>query len=169
MPTRRPYRLQFGPQLTFADATRLVPYLAELGASHLYASPYLKARAGSTHGYDITNYNALNPELGDAADLAALTAALRRHGMGQILDFVPNHMGIGRADNAWWLDVLEKGRASPYAKFFDIDWRPGKLLLPVLRYGFLLAGIVIVLSILASWVPARRATRISVNESLAYE
>lgn len=137
------YRLQFGRNFTFADAERLVPYLAELGISHLYASPYLKARSGSTHGYDLTDYNALNPEVGDEAALASLCAALARHDMGQILDFVPNHMGIGKADNAWWLDVLEWGRASPYAEYFDIDWTPakvelrGKVLLPFLgdHYG----------------------------------
>ena len=137
------YRLQFGRTFTFADAERLVPYLAELGVSHLYASPYLKARSGSTHGYDLTDYNALNPEVGDDAGLAALVAALARHDMGQILDFVPNHMGIGKADNEWWLDVLEWGRASPYADYFDIDWAPAKVelrnkvLLPLLgdHYG----------------------------------
>jgi len=145
-PPRTPtgtYRLQFGPTFTFTDAERLVPYLAALGVSHLYASPYLKARAGSVHGYDLTDYGALNPEIGDEDGLAALCAALDRHGMGQILDFVPNHMGIGKADNAWWLDVLEWGRASPYAEYFDIDWTPakeelrGKVLLPALgdHYG----------------------------------
>lgn len=143
MTPRATYRLQFGPRLTFADAERLVPYLAELGISHIYASPYLKARAGSTHGYDITDYNALNPEIGDEAALAGLAKALRRQGMGQVLDFVPNHMGIGKADNAWWLDVLEWGPGSPYSDYFDIDWVPaktnlhGKILLPVLgdHYG----------------------------------
>src|SRR5690606_16517324 len=137
------YRLQFGRDFTFADAERLVPYLADLGISHLYASPYLKARSGSTHGYDLTDYNALNPEIGDESALTSLAAALARHGMGQILDFVPNHMGIGKADNAWWLDVLEWGQDSPYADYFDIDWlsaKPelrGKVMLPFLgdHYG----------------------------------
>jgi (1->4)-alpha-D-glucan 1-alpha-D-glucosylmutase len=142
------YRLQFNRACTFRDAERLVPYLDDLGISHIYASPYLKARAGSTHGYDITDHSALNPEIGDRTSFEAMTAALRRHGMGQILDFVPNHMGIGKADNDWWLDVLEWGQASPYAGFFDIDWAPakaglrGKVLLPVLgdHYGQVLEG-----------------------------
>jgi (1->4)-alpha-D-glucan 1-alpha-D-glucosylmutase len=114
-----------------------VPYLARLGISHLYASPFLKARPGSTHGYDVIDHNAVNPEIGSEAELHRLIAALKAHEMGLVMDLVPNHMGVLHADNAWWLDVLEKGRASPYAKFFDIDWRPGKLLLPVLgkHYG----------------------------------
>jgi (1->4)-alpha-D-glucan 1-alpha-D-glucosylmutase len=140
-PPRTPtgtYRVQFGRSFTFADAEHLVPYLAALGVSHLYASSYLKARAGSTHGYDLTDYGALNPEIGDEDGLVRLCAALDRHGMGQILDFIPNHMGIGKADNVWWLDVLEWGQASPYAEYFDIDWTPakeqlrGKVLLPAL-------------------------------------
>jgi malto-oligosyltrehalose synthase len=140
------YRLQFSRDFTFRDAEQLVPYLHALGVSHIYASPYLKARSGSSHGYDITDYNALNPEIGDAADFDAMVAALARHGMGQILDIVPNHMGIGRADNTWWLDVLEWGRGSPYADYFDIGWNApnpnlsGKLLLPFLgdHYGAVL-------------------------------
>lgn len=137
------YRLQFNKDFTFAHAETLVPYLADLGISHVYASPFLKARPGSTHGYDITDHNALNPEIGDEAALARLTARLKRHGMGQILDFVPNHMGIAEAENPWWLDVLEYGEGSPYAEYFDIDFNPqkaelrGKVLLPVLgdQYG----------------------------------
>ena len=136
-------RLQLHRGFTFADAAALVPYTAALGVSHVYASPFLMARPGSTHGYDITDHNHLNPELGDAASFAALTDALHAHGMGLILDFVPNHMGVGGADNPWWLDVLEWGQASPYARFFDIDWDPaepslkGKVLLPFLgdHYG----------------------------------
>lgn len=145
---RATYRLQFNSAFTFEDARRLVPYLAELGVSHLYASPYLKARAGSTHGYDITDHNAFNPEIGNEDSFRALGSELGAHGLGQILDFVPNHMGIGRADNAWWLDVLEWGDESPYAEYFDIDWssaKPelrGKVLLPVLgnHYGSTLEG-----------------------------
>ena len=137
------YRLQFSRDFTFRDAERLVPYLHSLGVSHVYASPYLKAGAGSSHGYDITDYNALNLEIGSEADFAAMVAALADRDMGQILDFVPNHMGVGRADNAWWLDVLEWGQASPYANFFDIGWNApkpdlrGKVLLPFLsdHYG----------------------------------
>ncbi|WP_316975821.1 malto-oligosyltrehalose synthase [Shumkonia mesophila] len=140
---RATYRLQFHGGFGFADAKAVVDYLDRLGISHLYASPYLKARAGSTHGYDIVDHNALNPEVGDEAAFAALCDALTERGMGQILDFVPNHMGVGLADNAWWLDVLEWGRQSPHAEVFDIDWRPaqaalrGKVLLPVLgdHYG----------------------------------
>lgn len=140
---RATYRLQFHGGFGFADATAIVDYLDRLGISHLYASPYLKARAGSTHGYDIVDHNALNPEVGDEAAFDALCDALAERGMGQILDLVPNHMGVGLADNAWWLDVLEWGQESPHAQVFDIDWRPaqaalrGKVLLPVLgdHYG----------------------------------
>src|SRR6266850_549183 len=131
------YRFQFHAKFRFADALKLVPYLARLGISHLYASPFLKARPGSTHGYDIIDHNAVNPEIGTEAELRKLIDTLREHGMGLVPDLVPNHMGVLHADNAWWLDVLEKGRASPYARYFDIDWSRGKLLLPVLgkHYG----------------------------------
>jgi (1->4)-alpha-D-glucan 1-alpha-D-glucosylmutase len=134
---RATYRLQFHKGFRFADARKLVPYLARLGVSHLYASPFLKARPGSMHGYDVVDHNAVNPEIGTEADLHALIASLKSHGMGLVMDLVPNHMGVLHADNAWWLDVLEKGKASPYARFFDIDWQAGKLLLPVLgkHYG----------------------------------
>src|SRR5260221_3631147 len=144
-PPRATYRLQFNRDFTFTDAGALVDYLADLGISHVYASPFLKARPGSTHGYDIIDHNKINPEIGDIEDLIALTDRLARRGMGLVLDFVPNHMGIG-PDNAWWLDILEWGRLSPYADFFDIDWqahRPdlaGKVLFPVLgdQYGVIL-------------------------------
>ena len=140
------YRLQFNRNFTFKQATDLVPYLAQMGISHCYASPYLKARPGSTHGYDIIDHNVLNPEIGTVEDFEAFVAALREHGMGQILDIVPNHMGVMGADNAWWLDVLENGQASTYAEFFDIDWEPlkdelqFKVLVPVLgdQYGTIL-------------------------------
>ena len=122
-----------------------MPYLAALGVSHVYASPITEARPGSTHGYDIINHNRLNPEIGSEEDFHALAAALRAHGMGLIVDFVPNHMGIG-PDNAWWLDVLEWGQESPFAHYFDINWHParadleGRVLLPVLgdQYGVIL-------------------------------
>ncbi len=148
MPPRATYRLQFNKDFGFDDAARLVPYLAKLGVSHLYASPYLKARPGSTHGYDIVDHNALNPELGDAAAYERMVAALRANGLKQILDFVPNHMGIGGADNPFWLDVLEWGPASSYAGWFDIDWRSdrphleNKLLVPFLgeQFGAALAA-----------------------------
>ena len=140
------YRLQFNRSFTFAQAAELVPYLAELGISHCYASPYLRARPGSMHGYDIIDHHHLNPEIGTPEDYERFVAALHEHGMGQILDVVPNHMGILSADNAWWLEVLENGEASTYAEFFDIDWYPlkdelqGKVLVPVLgdQYGTVL-------------------------------
>ncbi len=143
---RATYRLQFNRDFTFAQATELVPYLAELGISHCYASPYLKARPGSGHGYDIVDHTALNPEIGTPKEYDAFVAALHAHGMGQILDVVPNHMGVMGADNGWWLDVLENGPASTYGRFFDIDWNPlnpdlkGKVLLPLLgdHYGIVL-------------------------------
>jgi (1->4)-alpha-D-glucan 1-alpha-D-glucosylmutase len=148
-PSRVPvstYRLQFQRAFTFRDAAAVVPYLARLGITDCYASPYLMARPGSLHGYDICDHNRLNPELGDERDYAALAAALRERNMGQILDFVPNHMGIDPMVNAWWRDVLENGPSSPYARYFDIDWNPvkpelvGKILLPILgdQYGSVL-------------------------------
>jgi len=137
------YRLQFNRAFTFSQAAELVPYLHELGISHCYASPYFCARPGSLHGYDIVDHNAFNPEIGTAADFEHFAETLQRHGMGQILDMVPHHMGVMGADNAWWLDVLENGPASEYAGYFDIDWEPpqaalrGKVLVPVLgdHYG----------------------------------
>ncbi len=142
------YRLQLHREFTFAQATALLPYLARLGISHVYCSPFLKARAGSTHGYDVVDYGRINPELGDEASFARFCSSLGENGLGLILDFVPNHMGVGHADNAWWLDVLEWGQASPYAGYFDIDWSPprrdlvGKLLVPILgkSYGAALTG-----------------------------
>jgi (1->4)-alpha-D-glucan 1-alpha-D-glucosylmutase len=144
-PPRATYRLQFHKDFTLRDALALVPYLAELGVSHIYASPITEARPGSTHGYDIVNHNRLNPEIGSDDDFQALVTALHQRGMGLILDIVPNHMGIG-GDNAWWVDVLEWGEASPYAHYFDINWDAaradlkGRVLLPVLgdQYGVIL-------------------------------
>jgi (1->4)-alpha-D-glucan 1-alpha-D-glucosylmutase len=136
------YRLQLNRDFTFVQAAQLVPYLAQLGISHVYCSPYLKARPGSNHGYDIVDHNALNPEIGTKDEFEAFCAALHAHDMGQILDLVPNHMGVMGADNQWWLDVLENGSASVYAAFFDIDWRPlkkelcGKVLLPILGKSY---------------------------------
>jgi len=132
------YRLQLNRHFTLRDATALVPYFAELGISHLYCSPYMRARPGSTHGYDVVDHNSINPEIGTPEDLDAFVGALRAHGMGHILDWVPNHVGIMGADNAWWMDVLENGQASLYADFFDIDWEnvdpalAGRVLVPVL-------------------------------------
>ena len=135
---RATYRLQLNGEFTFSDAAELAPYLAELGVSDLYASPYLKARPGSTHGYDVVDPTSLNPELGGEREYGRLVEALYEHGIGQLVDIVPNHMGVA-SDNAWWSDVLENGPASEYAPFFDIDWCPadrdelcGKVLLPVL-------------------------------------
>jgi (1->4)-alpha-D-glucan 1-alpha-D-glucosylmutase len=132
------YRLQFTPRFRFDDARAIAPYLAMLGVGHMYASPYLKARPGSEHGYDVTDPNSLNPEVGTTEEHAAMIDALQANGLGHILDFVPNHMGVGGAENPWWRDVLEWGEASPYGGFFDIDWRPlraemrGKVLVPFL-------------------------------------
>lgn len=140
---RATYRLQLHAGFRFAEATAIVPYLARLGISHVYASPFFRAMPGSTHGYDVCDHNELNPELGARADFDAFSAALQEHGLGLIVDFVPNHMGIEGARNPWWRDLLENGPASPFARFFDIDWQPlkreleGKVLLPVLgeQYG----------------------------------
>ncbi len=141
------YRLQLNHDFTFRQAAAVVPYLDSLGISHCYTSPYLKARPGSAHGYDIIDHANLNPEIGSREEYEEFVAALDRHGMAQILDMVPNHMGVG-SDNKWWLDVLENGRASQYADFFDINWEPqqqglkGRVLLPVLGdyYGSVLEG-----------------------------
>ena len=143
---RATYRLQFNREFTFAQARELAPYLAELGVSHCYASPCLRARPGSSHGYDIVDHAALNPEIGSPQDYEDYIAALKNEGLGQIVDVVPNHMGVMGADNAWWLDVLENGPASAWGAFFDIDWEPlnpdlrGKVLLPLLgdHYGAVL-------------------------------
>jgi (1->4)-alpha-D-glucan 1-alpha-D-glucosylmutase len=131
-------RLQLHRDFTFDDAAACVPYLADLGITHLYTSPILRAHPGSMHGYDIVDHGMVNPELGGEDGLRRLVATLRHHDLGLIVDIVPNHMGVGGADNAWWLDVLEWGRSSPYADFFDIDWNPpdpelrGKVLVPFL-------------------------------------
>jgi len=136
------YRLQFGSQFGFQDAQRLIPYLEQLGITDCYTSPLLKAAAGSTHGYDICDHNALNGELGPDEDFDALAAELRARSMGLILDFVPNHMGLDPSANAWWRDVLQHGEASLFADFFDIDWNPltpelkGRILLPILQDSY---------------------------------
>ena len=147
------YRLQLSAAFTFDDAARLIPYLKALGISHLYASPFLKARAGSTHGYDIVDHNQINAEFGGEEGFLRLSQALADAGIDLILDFVTNHMGVLHADNAWWLDVLEWGEKSPYAAAFDIDWdllphrRGGGVLLPILGapYGHALENGEIVL------------------------
>jgi (1->4)-alpha-D-glucan 1-alpha-D-glucosylmutase len=147
------YRLQFHKDFTLRHALELVDYLSRLGVSHVYASPILTARPGSTHGYDIVNHNQLNPELGTPEDFDAFVSALHARSMGLILDIVPNHMGVGGKDNAWWLDTLEWGEQSPYARYFDIDCKAnrrgmrGKVMIPVLGqlYGKVLesGGIVL--------------------------
>jgi len=136
------YRLQLRKEFGFRDAAGIAPYLARLGVSHVYLSPYLRSRPGSTHGYDIVSHVELNPELGSEEDFDFLVATLGEHGLGQLADIVPNHMGVGGADNPWWLDVLEWGVQSSYARWFDIDWgseggnAPAKLLMPVLGNQF---------------------------------
>ena len=140
---RATYRLQLRAGFGFNEAAAIAPYLTRLGVSHVYLSPFFKARPGSTHGYDITNHAELNPELGTEAEYALMIRAFRREGLQRILDFVPNHMGVGGADNPFWLDVLEWGPESRYAGWFDIDWSAhdgagqDKLLTPVLgeQYG----------------------------------
>jgi (1->4)-alpha-D-glucan 1-alpha-D-glucosylmutase len=117
------YRLQFNQGFRFEDARTLVSYLHRLGITDLYASPILKARKGSTHGYDVTDPSRLNPELGTEEEFEALVQELRGYGMGLLLDIVPNHMAAS-PENPWWADVLENGQDSPYAAFFDINWNP---------------------------------------------
>ena len=137
------YRLQFNKNFTFRQAHEIVTYLHHLGISDAYASPYFQAGAESLHGYDITDHNKLNAAIGWRKDFEAWVAELHAHGMGQIADFVPNHMGINDPQNVWWQDVLENGASSLYAPYFDIDWRPlktdlhDKVLLPILgdQYG----------------------------------
>ena len=120
------YRLQFNQSFTFKDATKLVSYLHALGITHCYASPYLKAVPGSIHGYDVVDPTCLNPEIGSEEEYEEFVQTLRSCDMGQILDVVPNHMGIDNSANLWWQDVLENGPSSRYARFFDIDWDPRK-------------------------------------------
>ncbi len=137
------YRLQFNRGFRFEQAQQIVSYLHDLGVTHCYSSPILKARAGSMHGYDIVDHNSLNPEIGTEEQFRDFIAELKARGMGVVLDIVPNHMGVGRGDNPWWQDVLANGHASEYADFFDIDWQPlktelqEKVLLPILgdQYG----------------------------------
>src|SRR5881227_18691 len=137
------YRLQFNRWFTFSQARAIVPYLHALGVTDAYASPYFQASPYSLHGYDITDHNKLNEAIGSRADHDAWAAELRAHSMGQILDFVPNHVGVADSRNQWWMDVLENGRSSRYAPYFDMDWEPrkfdlrDKVLLPILsdQYG----------------------------------
>lgn len=132
------YRVQLTPRNGFHSVREAVPYLRRLGISHLYLSPVFTSRRGSTHGYDVVDHSALNPELGGEAGFRQLAAACIEQGMGLVLDIVPNHMAVMTADNAWWMDVLKNGAASQYADYFDIDWSPARatmrnrLLVPVL-------------------------------------
>ena len=140
---RATYRVQLHAGFGFADAAAIGDYLAELGISHLYSSPYLQAAPGSTHGYDVVDYHKFNEELGGAEGHARLCAALGAAGLGQVLDIVPNHMAIAGRQNPWWWDVLENGQSSRYAAYFDVEWDPPEsklhdlVLLPVLgdHYG----------------------------------
>ena len=135
---RATYRVQLHAGFPFAAAAALAGYLEALGISDLYASPIFRARPGSLHGYDLVDHGEISPELGGEAGLDVLSAALGEHGLGLILDLVPNHVGVGGSDNAWWMEVLEDGPASRRAACFDIDWAPpcpgleGKVLLPIL-------------------------------------
>ena len=140
------YRLQFGRHFGFKDATEIIPYLYKLGISDIYSSPFFRSSPGKDHGYDVTNHNELNPAIGTREDFDGMVSALKERGMGQIADFVPNHMGITDPRNEWWMDVLENGPSSRFAQFFDIEWDPlkealhNKVLLPVLgdQYGVVL-------------------------------
>ncbi len=140
------YRVQFNYQFRFEDAKKIIPYLHELGITDIYASPYFKTKKGSLHGYDIVRHTSFNSEIGTKEAYYELIDDLQRLGMGQILDIVPNHMCISTKDNVWWMDVLENGPSSLYAKYFDIDWEPvkielkNKILLPILgdQYGRIL-------------------------------
>jgi (1->4)-alpha-D-glucan 1-alpha-D-glucosylmutase len=140
------YRLQFHKDFGFAQAKELIEFLHDLGISDVYASPIFKARAGSSHGYDVVDHSQIDPALGGEDAFEVFTTALKTRGMGLILDIVPNHMGIGENSNAWWMDVLENGSSSSYATYFDIDWQPvnphleNKVLLPILedQYGIVL-------------------------------
>lgn len=116
------YRLQFHRGFPFSSALSLAGYLRSLGISHVYSSPILTARAGSLHGYDVISYDEINPELGGAEGFHALAEALRREGIGIVVDIVPNHVAVGGDDNAMWLDLLKRGRASRYATWFDVDF-----------------------------------------------
>ncbi len=136
------YRLQLHAGFTFDDAAKLTDYLSQLGIAAIYTSPYTQAERGSTHGYNVIDHASLNPEVGGREAHARLVAALREHRLGHLLDFVPNHVGVGSGENRWWHDVLENGPGSLYADYFDIDWKPPtvglehRLLLPTLGQQF---------------------------------
>jgi (1->4)-alpha-D-glucan 1-alpha-D-glucosylmutase len=139
------YRLQLNSQFTFDDASTIAEYLADLGISHVYTSPYLQATPGSTHGYDVTDFEKVNAELGGMEGQDRFCGRLGELHLGHILDIVPNHMALAR-NNPYWRDVLENGPHSRYAEFFDLEWESGeermrnKVLLPILgdQYGLVL-------------------------------
>src|SRR5262249_30627121 len=140
---RATYRVQLRAGFGFADAAAVLDYLAELGISHLYCSPYLQAAPGRTHGYDVLDYAAANAWLGGSKGHVRLLAALEHLGLGRLRDIVPNPMAIPGRGNRWWWDVLKNGPASRYAPYFDVEWQPPEaklrntVLLPVLsdHYG----------------------------------
>lgn len=145
------YRLQLSSEFTLDDAAAIAGYLSQLGISHLYSSPVLQAGKGSTHGYDVLDHSRVSKELGGEAAFERVSTALRTHDLGLLLDIVPNHMAIGGKDNVWWWDVLENGRSSRYAPYFDVEWMPPEsklhhmVMLPVLgdHYGRILdAGLI---------------------------
>ncbi|HVU75121.1 MAG TPA: alpha-amylase family glycosyl hydrolase, partial [Mycobacteriales bacterium] len=130
------YRLQLTPSFTLFDAAKLVPYLADLGVSHVYCSPWLRSAPGSQHGYDVVDHTQVDQELGGASGVVALHQACRSAGLGIVLDLVPNHMHVGDPqENAVWWDVLEHGEQSQFASWFDIDWTAGPVRVPVVGDG----------------------------------
>ena len=140
------YRVQLRPDFGFQAATDILAYLADLGVSHLYTSPYLQSVSGSAHGYDVVDPNRVNEELGGAEAHARMCKTVQSAGLGHVIDVVPNHMAIAGRQNPWWWDVLENGPSSRYATYFDVDWEASeerwlnKVLLPVLgdHYGRIL-------------------------------
>ncbi|MET7486506.1 malto-oligosyltrehalose synthase [Streptomyces sp. NPDC005538] len=128
------YRLQLQPEFPFAAAAAAVPYLASLGVSHLHLSPVLESVPGSTHGYDVVDHSRVRDELGGEDGLRALARTAREHGLGLVVDIVPNHMAMAPRHNRALWEVLREGPESPYARWFDIDWEAqgGQVLLPVL-------------------------------------
>ena len=143
VPRRCTYRVQLNADFGFDHAAEVADYLTALGVSHLYTSPYLQAAPGSTHGYDVVDHSRISDDLGGPGAHQRMIGALQQHGLGHLVDTIPNHMSIATRDNRWWWDVLRNGLASPYARYFDVDWEPPEtrlrntLLLPVLadQYG----------------------------------
>jgi (1->4)-alpha-D-glucan 1-alpha-D-glucosylmutase len=175
-PSRVPdatYRVQLHAGFSFGQLAAIIPYLHELGISDVYASPIFRATPGSTHGYDVCDPNEVNPELGGMEELTRVSALLKERGMGLVLDFVPNHMGIEGPFNWRWIDVLENGPFSHYASFFDIEWNPRqamlheRILLPMLHdfYGRVLeeGGIRLAYDEQAFWAATASATRCATN------